>query len=125
MPAFRKALCKIIIGTSLCAGISCNAFGQNARVVEHQASASDSDRDHVQEREEWFRSGRRALGENAADLLHRAYKEKVRMRAAREQVEKEAAAAKRENSRAIPEISATPNFSNLVWQSLGPTPVIF
>jgi hypothetical protein len=61
MPSFRKALCQIMIA-SFCAATPLSVFGQNERDVEGQASASDSDRDHVQEREEWFRSGRRALG---------------------------------------------------------------
>src|SRR5206468_1728151 len=66
-----------------------------------------------------------ARGETAADLLHRAYNEKLRMRAAREAAQRQATSAQREGRRASPEVSATPNFSNIAWQGLGPTPMIF
>ncbi|HVH85650.1 MAG TPA: hypothetical protein VM912_02940 [Terriglobales bacterium] len=45
--------------------------------MDREEPASDQD-DH-QGREEWFRSGRQAAGEHAADLLHRAYSQKQQM----------------------------------------------
>src|SRR5882672_11401286 len=112
MPSFRKALQKTSV--VVCVLLLSSAFAQNTKAAEAPAPPSIQERDHVQEREEWFRSGRKARGETAADLLHRAYNEKLRMRAAREAAQKEAASAQREGRRASPEISATPNFSNIV-----------
>src|SRR5437879_2076597 len=124
MPSFRKALENISVAVVFCSA-SYSILLAQTRAVETPAPASPHERDHVQEREEWFRSGRKARGETSADLLQRAYTQKLRMRAAREQAQKEAAAAQREGGRARLDTSATPNFSNLLWQSLGPTPMIF
>src|SRR5438309_1277572 len=68
------------------------AFGQGARIRSQERDADarpsqaevdqDSDRDNPSGREEWFRSGRHALGEHSADLLHRAYQQKRAIAAA-------------------------------------------
>jgi len=76
------------------------------------------ERDHATARAEYQRSGRTARGENAADLLHRGYQQKMAMR---EAVRRKMAEA----GRAHPEHSSTPNYANLVWQSLGPSPLVF
>ncbi|MCU1308014.1 MAG: hypothetical protein JWN45_2709 [Acidobacteriaceae bacterium] len=124
MPSFRKAFQKITVAIAICSAPYSLVRAQT-QAMEAPAPASPHERDHVQEREEWFRSGRKARGETSADLLQRAYTQKSRMRAAREQAQKDAAAAQREGGRTRGETSVTPNFSNLLWQSLGPTPMIF
>src|SRR5437879_12038369 len=124
MHSFRKALQRITVAVAFSSGFFSIVLAQT-QAVEAPVPAPPHERDHIQEREEWFRSGRKARGETSADLLQRAYTQKLRMRAVREQAQKEAAAAQREGGQARPETSATPNFSNLVWQSLGPTPMIF
>lgn len=80
-------------------------------------------RDHAAERAEYQRSGRTAKGENAADLLHRGYQQKMMLRKTARQ-RQAAAKAQQESGRAAPEHN-TPTFSNLVWQSLGPSPAVF
>ena len=61
---------------------------------------NDPDGDHPEARDEWFRSGRRLLGEHAADYLHRAYEQKRAMAAAR--------AANRETSRSSDLVNPAP-----------------
>src|SRR3954463_4986699 len=122
MPSFRKALRNFSLAVLCASGSSILAQSPTAQAP---ASSPVHERDHVKEREEWFRSGRKARGETSADLLQRAYTQKLRLRAAREKAQRDAAAAQREGGQAQRESAATPNFSNLTWQSLGPTPMIF
>src|SRR5439155_11525255 len=102
MPPIPKVLFLFLISIFLFSSI-----GTLAQSGTHEA-------DRVPDRENWFRSGRTVKGENAADLLHRAYKEKLNLRAAREAAaRRNASAAQREDGRSLPESFATPNFSNL------------
>src|SRR5690348_7527941 len=109
MPSFRKAL------RNLCLAILCGSGStilSQSPTAQAPASSPVHERDHVQEREEWFRSGRKARGEISADLLRRAYTQKLRMRAVREKAERDAAAARREGGQAQNESATTPNFSS-------------
>ena len=75
---------------------------------------TQSDQDHVRERQAWFLSGRRAMGESPARLLYRAYRQKLSMR-------------KRFSSQSAgssPAMAATSGFSFLNWSSMGPAPVV-
>src|SRR5438552_867834 len=75
----------------VCALAACSAtmWAQGAKkVIAGESSPSEpSDKDagttsdRVRERQQWLRKGRTALGENAAELLHRAYQQKMKMRA--------------------------------------------
>src|SRR6185437_2690377 len=100
-PENRVSLCLVFF--LLLSIVSPLAFAQGARVRQMAAAAADgsdasapqseasadsqaqaerreSDGDHPAAREDWFRSGRRAMGEHAADLLHRAYVQKQSIR---------------------------------------------
>src|SRR5947208_3258457 len=124
MPSFRMALRNISFAIVFCSGSYSIVLAQN-QASEVSTPAPLHERDHIQEREEWFRSGRKARGETSADLLQRAYTQKLRMHVAREKAARDSASAQREGGRAGDESFGTPNFSNLAWQSLGPTPMIF
>lgn len=98
-PETRISLCLLL---SLFFATSTLAFAQGARIrhlapaagsedvnatqteagsdAQAQAERRGSDGDHPAERQDWFRSGRRAMGEHAADLLHRAYVQKQSIR---------------------------------------------
>ena len=89
------------------------------------AAPSPPDRDNAAARAAYHQSGRTAKGENAADLLHRGYEQKLAMRQAEQQKKAEASRIQREGARNAPDPAGTPNFSNLVWQSLGPAPAVF
>jgi hypothetical protein len=93
MGAFGKAVivAALVASTSLCA--------QNPR------------EDNPQKRQEWFMKGRTLKGESSAELRMRAYRQKLALRAKREQQ-----AANRDGR-------VTPPFSHLTWTSLGPSPI--
>src|SRR5579872_2378954 len=83
------------------------------------ASDQDPDGDHPQAREEWFRSGRRVLGDHAADLLHRGYQQKRAM-AAPETQGQQLLGPDRKTASGIPFTGGT--FPG-AWSSLGPAPI--
>src|SRR4051812_13978005 len=60
------------------------AFGQGAKMrpsPDPDQPSEQIEKDSPQEREAWFRRGRKApKGQSAADLLHRAYKQKLALR---------------------------------------------
>src|SRR5262252_10247414 len=81
---------------------------QGAKQVVPQTPIADSDQDHAQERARWFYRGRVVHGQVSAELRHRAYKAKQRMRA-------QHAAALRVNGEAPTTIGS--------WSPLGPVPL--
>lgn len=105
-------------------------FGQGARIHAAKANAEadveqESDHDNPQGREEWFRSGRRAMGEHAADLLHRAYRQKREMTtnpSASDQPPTAFSGANPGQSTANGIPFNGPTFAG-TWTSLGPAPI--
>src|SRR5437016_3143893 len=102
-------LCILCLLSLVCSFYANPAFAQGARIRAQKADRDapaqqteveqDSDRDNPTAREEWFRSGRHALGEHSADLLHRAYQQK-RAIAAAEQAAKDSTATSVQQSTA-------------------------
>jgi hypothetical protein len=85
---------------------------QGARVQSATGIPSDSDKDNVRLREQWFRRGRLApYGQSSAELRYRAHRQKLNMRALRAQQ-----ASARLNS-------ATPLAPAIGWVALGPAPL--
>lgn len=91
-----------------------------------QAERRESDGDHPAAREDWFRSGRRAMGEHAADLLHRAYVQKQSIRPSQRILR---SAASRSANTANPGQNTAngfpfngPNYLGN-WTNLGPAPI--
>ena len=82
------------------------AAAQGAK-VRPELDGDESDRDHPQERQAWFREGRSVPGQSAAQLLERGYLQKLRLRALRRGLAANASA-----------IANLPN-----WQNLGPNPL--
>jgi hypothetical protein len=72
MPRLPKALLRICLCVFVCAQMS----------HAQDAPPNGGERDHAAERADYHRSGRTAKGENAADLLHRAYRKKMALRQA-------------------------------------------
>ena len=56
-----------------------NAAANRVERIDQNDQERDSDADNPEGRQDWFRSGRRAAGEHAADLLRRAYGNKRQM----------------------------------------------
>ncbi|HWC16060.1 MAG TPA: hypothetical protein VG498_03570, partial [Terriglobales bacterium] len=92
--------------------------------VEREQEASD--RDNPRGREEWFRSGRQAAGEHAADLLHRAYRAKRQMSGSAPALSEQSptifsvAAPGQSTANGIPFSGSTYSGN---WKSLGPAPI--
>src|SRR5437763_10601614 len=114
----------------VCALAACSAtmWAQGAKkVIAGESSPSEpSDKDagttsdRVRERQQWLRKGRTALGENAAELLHRAYQQKTKMReAGSAQI-----SAKSSAGTAVSTVSATSPSAFLNWSSIGPAPIV-
>ncbi len=106
--------------TALLPGFVCLLACAPALFAQEQDSAG---RDNAAARAAYQQSGRTAKGENSANLLHRGFQQKAAMREAVKSAE--AARAHREGARGFPDSSGSPDFSNLVWQSLGPAPAVF
>jgi hypothetical protein len=134
----RAVLCLCIVGCWLAAG-ECPLWAQGGKLkpaegegAESQAeSQAEGASDPVVQRQQWLRSGRTALGENPADLLHRAYEQKMKMRRLAAEARARAAAqdgqASGTSSSAPPAISGpSPNSGTafLNWVNLGPAPII-
>jgi uncharacterized membrane protein len=98
--------------------ISLTAFSmaraQGAKQTVPQSAIPDSDADHVKERSEWFFRGRLVRGKPSAELRHRAYEAKLRMRA-----QQQAAAAQSRTPLAQGQASLTTG----AWTPLGPVPL--
>ena len=92
------------------AGISAS-HAQGAKLT-HRHSDSDSDGDHIQERNEWFFRGRIVPGKNSAELRRRAYQAKLKLR-----VQHAAALAAKAAGK------APVSFSSGSWVPLGPMPL--
>src|ERR1700683_813355 len=54
---------------------------QGAKQPTAQAQISDTDADHIKERDEWFFRGRLVQGKSSAELRRRAYLTKLQLRA--------------------------------------------
>ena len=78
----------------------------------HRDNASDSDGDHIQERNEWFFRGRIVQGKNSAELRRRAYQAKLKLRMQHATALAAKAAA-----------NAPASFSSGSWIPLGPMPL--
>ncbi len=89
------------------------AFGQGAQVRSEYEPIAEQDRDHPQEREQWFLHGRLIPGQSAATLRYRAHLQKMQMRAAR------LAAAQRTGLTASPQAA----LASSGWSPLGPAPL--
>jgi len=84
---------------------------QGARQSIPETSISDSDADHVKERNEWFFRGRLVPGKPSAELRRRAYQAKLRLRA------QKAAALAAARTMGLAGASSVP------WTPLGPAPL--
>ncbi len=73
--------------------------------------AQEPREDNPLKRQEWFMKGRTLKGESSAELRMRAYRQKLALR------------AKREQQVANRDPRVTPPFTNLIWTSLGPSPI--
>jgi len=104
-------------------------------VHEHDGTNSRKaslENDNPRASDEWFRSGRRALGEHAADLLHRGYQQKKAMAAAEAgardlkvqqgtaNVTQDTAAPSQNTANGIPFNGGTYSGN---WKNLGPAPI--
>ncbi|MGO9085143.1 MAG: hypothetical protein ACLP6G_14605 [Terriglobales bacterium] len=95
----------------ICFAVAAIAQAQGAKQSVPETSISDSDADHIQERNQWFFRGRLVPGKPSAELRRRAYQTKLRMRA-----QKAAALAA---ARAMGQATAT----SVPWTPLGPAPL--
>ena len=117
--------CVLTILNGRCWAQGAKRTAANSGAAERQEKEGSADR--VRERQEWQRRGRTALGENSADLLHRAFQQKMKLRDARIAKESKAVAAKSStNSAAAASLapSTASAFANLSWSNLGPAPII-
>ncbi len=102
----------IIIAVILvCAIVVPISAAQGAKQTAPQTPVSDSDSDHIKERNEWFFRGRLVRGKPAAELRRRAIQAKLQMRVQR-------AVALAELAR-----SSGTSGSSLIWTPLGPVPL--
>ena len=83
-------------------------------IRQNPPAKSGTDGDHVQERSDWFLRGRILPGKSAAELRHKAYQAKLKMRASR------IASAKYLHNQPADKQPAT---SVGTWTPLGPTPL--
>src|SRR5205085_8265941 len=122
-----RAASRTLLLTCGLAAFGVSAWGQGAKKVmagegsterlEREAAGSE---DRIRERQQWLRRGRTALGENAAELLHRAYQQKMKMREAGSAQ----ASAKSSAGTAVSTVSATSASAFLNWSSIGPAPIV-
>jgi hypothetical protein len=84
---------------------------QGAKQTVPQNPIPDSDADHIQERNEWFFSGRLVPGNPSGDLRRRAYQNKVQMR------------ARPNTALAAPYATGPTGLSSGSWTPLGPMPL--
>jgi hypothetical protein len=91
---------------------------------EAQDQAREADTDNPNAREAWFRSGRRAAGEHAADLLHRAYRQKMEMSASQPaSAQQPAPAIASPGQNTASGIPFTGTTYAGPWTNLGPAPI--
>ena len=112
MPSGRPfVLLRVPVLILLCFVAVSRVQAQGAKQAVPQNPISDSDADHIRERNEWFFRGRLVPGKPSADLRRRAYQVKLRMRA------QHAAALAAAGVPANVPVS----LSTGSWKSLGPT----
>ncbi|HUO17541.1 MAG TPA: hypothetical protein VMX38_21340 [Verrucomicrobiae bacterium] len=87
-----------------------NIDAQGAKQGIAESKTRDADADHVKERSEWFLRGRTLPGKTTAELRHRAYEQKLSMRANR--------AAK-----LATHAQSTTAAGSIPWAPLGPVPL--
>ena len=87
------------------------AHAQGAKLTVPENEVSDSDADHVKERNEWFFRGRVVHGKPTAELRRRAYQAKLRMR------------AQHRAALAMSGVSQGISLSSGSWIPLGPMPL--
>lgn len=83
--------------------------GQEENKINPRSPASDSDRDHIKERDEWFYRGRIVRGLPTAELRRRAYQRKLALRAERGSVHSQS--------------NGPVSLSSGSWVPLGPVPL--
>jgi len=105
--SYLRAVLYIIVWIAAASSLQ----GQNASQILSGNSHPDVQTRREQRRDQWFYAGRILAGKNAAQLLHRAYDLKLKMRARR------AAALTTNASRETAAQSSTP------WTPLGPVPL--
>jgi hypothetical protein len=88
---------------------SLEMHAQGAKQSIPESKISDSDADHIEQRNAWFFRGRLIRGKPSAELRRRAYQAKLRLRAAR------AAALRARGYTSSP--------STVFWTPLGPAPL--
>jgi hypothetical protein len=110
--------------------------GRDSDPTRPTRSAPEADQDsddNPKAREEWFRSGRHALGEHSADLLNRAYEHKKVMRPVVSTAQDQAL-ARQKAANSAPETSQSGQnsangvpFSGTIyqglWTNMGPAPI--
>src|SRR5690349_18543178 len=109
MKLTRHSLLFSTLTLSFLVGSWAPLWGQGARVRSPYEAETEADRDHTEQREQWFSRGRLLKGKSAAELRYRAHQQKMQMRAAR--------AAGRQ-------IGPSPlNSASGQWTPLGPAPL--
>lgn len=79
---FLRSLGALIVALSL-SSLFCRLEAQAAKQNIPETRISDSDADHIKERNEWFYRGRIVRGQRSAELRRRAYETKLKLRAKR------------------------------------------
>lgn len=74
----RKGTILIVFAVAVLIFLAGIVLGRDRNIVD--SDSSDLERDHEILRQQWFREGRTAAGGTAADLLHRAYRQKLALR---------------------------------------------
>src|SRR5262245_18105042 len=90
---------------------------------DQEEDLQDSDADDPQGRQEWFRSGRRAAGEHASDLLHRAYVQKQQMTVSSQGAAQQSVANPGQNTASGFPFTGGTYLPNVSWTNLGPAPI--
>ncbi len=91
------------------------ALAQGAKITAPDASVTDADADHEEQRAQWFLRGRVVPGKSSAELRHRAYQAKMQARTARLASARAAQPNSQPNSQTPP--------SSPGWMPLGPVPL--
>src|SRR5262249_8989788 len=121
-------LCSLIIGRLIPPALQ--SQGARVRPGKHTSTSfepnipdedRDSDADNPMGRQEWFRSGRRAAGEHASDLLHRAYIQKQQM-SSQGAAQQSVANPGQNTANGFPFTGGT-YLPNVSWTNLGPAPI--
>ncbi len=114
MPLSQSSPSRWIIAFLLCAAVL--SFGQGRKFKDGQ----EQEQDHPRERDQWFRRGRPADGGQSAEKLHRAYRQKLTLRAQAMQ-KRQAARSASAGATAVRAATAIPA-NGATWTPLGPAP---